>query len=54
VYWLLNGAIVGTQSAQQAFALTVERDGPYTLTAVDDQGRYARTAFVAKGFGGKV
>ncbi len=54
VYWLLNGAIVGTQSAQQAFALIVERDGPYTLTAVDDQGRYARTAFVAKGFGGKV
>ena len=54
VYWLLNGAIVGAQSAQQAFALTVERDGPYTLTAVDDQGRYARTAFVAKGFGGGV
>ena len=54
VYWLLNGAIVGTQPSQQAFALTVEHDGPYTLTAVDDQGRYARTAFVAKGFGGKV
>ena len=52
VYWLLNGAIVGTQPAQRPFALTVERDGPYTLTAVDDQGRYARTTFVARGFEG--
>lgn len=52
VYWLLNGAIVATQPAQQPFALTLTHDGPYTVTAVDDQGRYARTAFVARGFEG--
>ncbi|WP_424192531.1 penicillin-binding protein 1C [Ampullimonas aquatilis] len=52
VVWLLNGQQVGsTDKPQAAFKLSLEKDDRYTLTALDEQGRYARVVFKVSGLG---
>lgn len=52
VIWLLNGVQVGsTDKPQAAFKLSLEKDDRYTLTALDEQGRYARVVFKVSGLG---
>ncbi len=50
LYWLLDGAVLATQPAARPLQFTVKRDGHYNLTVLDEQGRYARVGFDARGF----
>ncbi|MBL8510658.1 MAG: hypothetical protein JNM52_03340, partial [Betaproteobacteria bacterium] len=39
VFWLRDGVLAATQPAGEAFKLSVQQDGHYAVTAMDEQGR---------------
>ncbi len=53
VYWMLDGAELASQPATKSLRLSVKRDGHYNLTVLDEQGRFARVGFDARGFSGQ-
>ena len=40
VWWLVNGKVVGQSGARQSFTVALDRNGRYTLTVMDKQGRH--------------
>ena len=40
VWWLLNGEVLGETPARQSFTVSLSRNGRYTLTVMDKQGRH--------------
>jgi penicillin-binding protein 1C len=40
VWWLVNGEVVGKASGGQSFTVSIVRNGLYTITAMDQNGRH--------------
>ncbi|MCL2829974.1 MAG: penicillin-binding protein 1C [Betaproteobacteria bacterium] len=51
VWWLLDGKLNGATSANAPHHLSLDRNGPRTLTAMDESGRYASLSFSVRGIG---
>ncbi|WYX22343.1 hypothetical protein WJ973_15950 [Achromobacter xylosoxidans] len=49
VWWMLDGRVVGHAASGRPFNLVLTRDGRYTLTVMDAQGRHDSVVFEIAG-----
>jgi penicillin-binding protein 1C len=49
VWWMLDGRVLGQARAGHPFTVSLGRDGRYTLTVMDNRGRYDRIEFEIAG-----